>query len=32
MINLDMVGRVDTSERMGINGVGTSPTWTEVHA
>ncbi len=30
MINLDMVGRVDTSNSMGINGVGTSPAWAEV--
>ena len=30
MINLDMVGRVDTSNAMGINGVGTSPTWAEL--
>ena len=30
MINLDMVGRVDTSNAMGINGVGTSPAWAEV--
>jgi Zn-dependent M28 family amino/carboxypeptidase len=30
MINLDMVGRVDTSNAMGINGVGTSPAWTEL--
>lgn len=30
MINLDMVGRVDTSNAMGINGVGTSPSWAEL--
>jgi hypothetical protein len=30
MINLDMVGRVDTSNSMGVNGVGTSPAWAEV--
>ena len=31
MINLDMVGRLDTSSTIGINGVGTSPTWEEVN-
>ncbi len=30
MINLDMVGRVDTSNSLGVNGVGTSPAWAEV--
>jgi len=31
MINLDMVGRLDTGTNViGINGVGTSPTWAEV--
>jgi aminopeptidase YwaD len=30
MINLDMVGRVDTSNNLGVNGVGTSPAWAEV--
>ncbi|MBK7751183.1 MAG: M28 family peptidase [Flavobacteriales bacterium] len=30
MINLDMVGRLDTAGGIGINGVGTSPTWEEV--
>ena len=30
MINLDMVGRMDTADpRLIINGVGTSPAWTE---
>ncbi len=27
MINFDMVGRLDTSNTIGINGVGTSPAW-----
>lgn len=31
MINLDMVGRLDTSSTIGINGVGTSPTWEELN-
>lgn len=31
MINLDMVGRLDTSNVIGINGVGTSPAWDEVN-
>ena len=31
MINLDMVGRLDTGTNViGINGVGTSPAWAEV--
>ena len=30
MINLDMVGRLDSSGAIGINGVGTSPAWEEV--
>lgn len=30
MINLDMVGRLDTSNVVGVNGVGTSPAWAEV--
>ncbi|MFZ1331599.1 MAG: M28 family peptidase [Flavobacteriales bacterium] len=30
MINLDMVGRLDTSGVIGINGVGTSPAWADV--
>lgn len=30
MINLDMVGRLDSTGSIGINGVGTSPTWAEV--
>ena len=30
MINLDMVGRVDSTNDLAINGVGTSPTWEEV--
>jgi hypothetical protein len=30
MINLDMVGRLDTAGSIGINGVGTSPAWAEV--
>ncbi len=30
MINLDMVGRLDTSNVIGVNGVGTSPAWAEV--
>ena len=30
MINLDMVGRLDTSGAIGINGVGTSPAWKEL--
>lgn len=31
MINLDMVGRLDTSGTIGINGVGTSPAWDELN-
>lgn len=31
MINLDMVGRLDSTGAIGINGVGTSPTWDEVN-
>ncbi len=27
MINLDMVGRLDTAKGLAINGVGTSPAW-----
>lgn len=30
MINLDMVGRVDSTNDLAINGVGTSPAWGEV--
>jgi len=30
MINLDMVGRLDSTGAIGINGVGTSPAWEEV--
>ena len=31
MLNLDMVGRLDTTKReLGINGTGTSPTWDTV--
>lgn len=30
MINLDMVGRLDSTGAIGINGVGTSPAWSEV--
>lgn len=30
MINMDMVGRVDSTSDLAINGVGTSPTWEEV--
>lgn len=30
MINLDMVGRLDSAGSIGINGVGTSPAWAEV--
>jgi hypothetical protein len=30
MINLDMVGRLDSAGAIGVNGVGTSPAWTEV--
>ena len=29
MINFDMVGRLDTSRGLAINGVGTSPVWKE---
>ena len=31
MINLDMVGRLDSAGAIGINGVGTSPAWAEVN-
>lgn len=31
MINLDMVGRLDSAGAIGINGVGTSPAWGEVN-
>lgn len=31
MINLDMVGRLDSAGAIGINGVGTSPAWDEVN-
>lgn len=27
MINMDMVGRLDSTRNIGINGVGTSPAW-----
>jgi membrane-associated protease RseP (regulator of RpoE activity) len=30
MINLDMVGRLDSTGAIGVNGVGTSPAWEEV--
>lgn len=30
MINLDMVGRLDSTGSIGINGVGTSPSWSKV--
>ncbi len=30
MINLDMVGRLDSAGSIGVNGVGTSPAWDEV--
>mgnify|MGYP001180929050 CR=1 FL=1 len=30
MINMDMVGRLDSTGHMGINGVGTSPAWAQV--
>lgn len=30
MINLDMVGRLDSARRLAINGTGTSPTWDSV--
>lgn len=30
MINMDMVGRYDTSHKLTIGGFGTSPTWAEV--
>ncbi len=32
MINMDMVGRYDTSHKLTIGGYGTSPTWGEVFA
>jgi hypothetical protein len=30
MLNLDMVGRLDSAGSIGINGVGTSPAWSAV--
>lgn len=30
MVNLDMVGRLDSAGVIGINGVGTSPAWADV--
>ncbi len=30
MINLDMVGRLDSAGNIGINGVGTSPSWSMI--
>lgn len=30
MINLDMVGRLDSSKTIAISGVGTSPNWAEI--
>jgi aminopeptidase YwaD len=30
MINMDMVGRYDTSHKLTIGGYGTSPVWGEV--
>ncbi len=30
MVNLDMVGRLDSARSIGVNGVGTSPAWAEV--
>ncbi len=30
MVNLDMVGRLDSVGSIGINGVGTSPSWSKV--
>jgi len=30
MINMDMVGRLDTEKRMAIYGTGTSPLWEEI--
>jgi Zn-dependent M28 family amino/carboxypeptidase len=30
MLNMDMVGRLNSEKRMAINGTGTSPTWNEV--
>lgn len=30
MINLDMVGRLDSMDRLAINGTGTSPAWDSV--
>lgn len=30
MLNFDMVGRLDSTGNIGINGVGTSPAWSEV--
>lgn len=32
MINMDMVGRYDTSHKLTIGGYGTSPTWGEIFA
>ena len=29
MLNFDMVGRLDTSKGLAINGVGTNPNWTD---
>jgi aminopeptidase YwaD len=30
MINMDMVGRLDSAGNIGINGVGTSPSWSVI--
>ena len=30
MLNMDMVGRLNSEKKMAINGTGTSPTWNEV--
>ncbi len=30
MINMDMVGRLDSAGNLGINGVGTSPSWSVI--
>ena len=30
MINMDMVGRLDSTHNLGINGVGTSPAWSVI--
>lgn len=32
MLNYDMVGRLDTSNTLIINGAGTSPSWTELNS